>query len=206
MARTRQNALKNPAVDTRTQLLDVAEQLVQTRGYSGFSYRDLADEVGIRTATIHYYFPAKADLGAALAVRYVDGALERVARAGERTTDRRALLREFIAVFRETLERHRMCMCGMMAAEVEVIPEEMATQGRRFMQTSIEWLTKVLPSTGDDARDRRRAMHAVASLEGALLLARSLGDKSAFDAVATELIASHESDPARAPKPRAARR
>ena len=52
--------------DTRRELLDLAETLVRTRGYNGFSYRDLAEQIGIKTASIHYHFPTKGDLGEAL--------------------------------------------------------------------------------------------------------------------------------------------
>ena len=53
----------NKTINMATHILDVAQQLIQTRGYNAFSYADIASQVGIRTATIHYYFPTKADLG-----------------------------------------------------------------------------------------------------------------------------------------------
>jgi TetR/AcrR family transcriptional repressor of nem operon len=43
--------------------LDIAEQLVQTRGFNGFSYADIAAEIGISKASLHYHFPTKAMLG-----------------------------------------------------------------------------------------------------------------------------------------------
>ena len=57
-------------MNTRTSLLDSAEQAVRQRGYNGFSYADLAREIGIRKASIHHHFPTKADLGLALIERY----------------------------------------------------------------------------------------------------------------------------------------
>ena len=60
------------ATDTATKLLDAAQHFVQTRGFNAFSYKDLAAAVGIRTASIHYHFPTKGDLGAALMQRYTD--------------------------------------------------------------------------------------------------------------------------------------
>jgi len=58
--------------DTRTQILDIAEQLARQRGFSGFSYRDISQPLGIRNAAVHYHFPTKADLGIALLERYGD--------------------------------------------------------------------------------------------------------------------------------------
>jgi TetR/AcrR family transcriptional regulator, transcriptional repressor for nem operon len=51
-------------------ILDVAERLVQTRGFNSFSYADIATELRITTASLHYHFPSKAELGSALITRY----------------------------------------------------------------------------------------------------------------------------------------
>lgn len=50
-------------MDMREQILTSAQRLVQQRGFNGFSYADIADEVGIRKASLHHYFPTKTDLG-----------------------------------------------------------------------------------------------------------------------------------------------
>ena len=57
---------------TATRILDVAEGLAQTRGFNGFSYADIAAEIGITKASLHYHFPSKADLGRALVRRYTE--------------------------------------------------------------------------------------------------------------------------------------
>ena len=57
---------------TATRILDVAERLAQVRGFNGFSYADIAAEVGITKAALHYHFASKADLGEALISRYGD--------------------------------------------------------------------------------------------------------------------------------------
>ena len=56
--------------DTATRILDSAESLVQVRGFNGFSYADVAAELGVTKASLHYHFPGKAELGRALIVRY----------------------------------------------------------------------------------------------------------------------------------------
>ena len=48
---------------TASRILDVAERLAQTQGYNGFSYADIAAELGITKASLHYHFASKADLG-----------------------------------------------------------------------------------------------------------------------------------------------
>ena len=49
--------------DTATQILDVAERLVQVRGFNGFSYADVATELTINKAALHYHFPVKQNWG-----------------------------------------------------------------------------------------------------------------------------------------------
>ncbi len=69
--------------DTRTLILDVAQELVQSRGYNGFSYRDIALRLGVRNAAIHYHFPSKGDLGRELLVRYRERLRASLARIDE---------------------------------------------------------------------------------------------------------------------------
>ena len=57
---------------TASRILDVAERLVQVRGFNGFSYADIAAELQITKAALHYHFASKADLGEALIARYAD--------------------------------------------------------------------------------------------------------------------------------------
>src|ERR1039458_1202955 len=103
--------------NTADRMLDVAERLVQVRGFNGFSYADIARELGITKASLHYHFPGKAELGEALIHRYA-------ARFGEALTeiDRdiagpRAKLDAYVAIYSNVLSEGRMCLCGILAAE-----------------------------------------------------------------------------------------
>src|SRR3954454_23736387 len=60
--------------DTRERILDTAERLLQARGFNGFSYGDVAGELGITRAALHYHHPGKAELGEALIARYTERA------------------------------------------------------------------------------------------------------------------------------------
>jgi TetR/AcrR family transcriptional repressor of nem operon len=57
-------------MDTREQIMALGRSTVQAHGYGGLSFRELAKAIGIKSASIHYHFPAKADLGAALVQAY----------------------------------------------------------------------------------------------------------------------------------------
>ena len=110
---------------TKTLLLDAASLLVQTRGYNGFSFHDLGAAVGITTASIHYHFPTKANLGQQLVKRYT---AEFIAALGDpqASSPSQGLL-HYVGLFRAALSDGRMCLCGMM------VPRLMACQPR-FLQ------------------------------------------------------------------------
>ena len=181
-----------PRTDTAERLLDVAELLVQRRGYDAFSYRDLADAVGVKTASIHYHYPAKADLARALLARYLerlDGALADID-ASARSA--RARLKQFVGLYRETAAPgDRICLCGSMAADVATLPDDVRAQIERYLDRSAQWVAGVV-------RDGRRhgefvpaapgkhiATTLVSGLQGALLHARASGTTAPIDAVET---------------------
>ena len=91
--------------DTRRELLDLAETLVRTRGYNGFSYRDLAEQIGIKTASIHYHFPTKGDLGEALIENEREVFARNLAQLDAEEKDPRRRLERFIQLFQATHDR-----------------------------------------------------------------------------------------------------
>jgi TetR/AcrR family transcriptional repressor of nem operon len=181
--------------DTRDRVLDAAERLAQTVGFNGFSYADVAKEVGITTASLHYHFPGKAELGRALIERY-----DRVFRAAlegiegrERTA--RGRLAAYAGLYAAVLARERMCLCGMLAAEISTLPAGMQRGIRAFFEANEGWLARILDA-GRAARElafagtpRDAARHGVSTLEGAMLLARSHRDPARFATAARRLLA-----------------
>jgi AcrR family transcriptional regulator len=105
------------AADTAQRVLDVAERLVQTRGFNGFSYADIAAALGITKASLHYHFPTKADLGRRLIERYEHRFLEAVAAIDRSGADAREKLRRYAAIYVDVLRANRMCLCGMLASD-----------------------------------------------------------------------------------------
>lgn len=181
--------------NVKERLVDTAEALIQRRGYNGFSYRDIAAEVGIRAASIHYHFPTKADLGAQVAARYTDRFMNRLAAAEAKTDDASRLLAIYVAMFKATLEDdRRMCLCGILAAEIAALPEAVATAARLFFEANLNWLTLHMPRRSEGGtphtKSARRilAAHFLASLEGAMIVAKGLDDPKLFDQIAAEAL------------------
>src|SRR3954469_4691076 len=111
--------------DTRTMVLDAAQELLQTRGFNAFSIKDLAERVKIRTSSIHYHFPTKADLCRALITRHRERVAGVLAEIDSRVSDSRKKLDRFAAVFQSTIEAgNRMCPFGMLAADSVTLEPE----------------------------------------------------------------------------------
>ena len=171
------------AEDTRSALLDTAQELVQTGGFNWFSYRDLAERVGIRTASIHYHFPTKTDLGVALMQRYHERFLARLAAIEQERKSARGRLEAFAGLFLETLQSgERLCLCGMLATEYATLPQELQREVARFFERAEAWLAGILAegqSTGESAFEgspTEVARTIFSALEGAMIAARTFGD------------------------------
>src|SRR5580700_3487489 len=131
-------------VETATQILDVAERLVQVRGFNGFSYADVAAELKITKAALHYHFAGKAELGEALVARYAARFAEALTGVEARTAEASARLDAYADLYLDVLRERRMCLCGMMAAEYETLPPPMQDAVVRFFDENERWLARVL--------------------------------------------------------------
>lgn len=175
-------------MDTRTHLLDCAEAAARQRGYDAFSYADLAREVGIRKASIHYHFPLKADLALALIERYAErffAALDDIAHRQVSPADQ---LRAYHAIYRSALANGtQLCLCVAMSSGRSSLPDPVLDRLNHFHADSVTWLAAIfgtglrdgsLPSGIDPDRE---AMAALALMEGAQLIARAAEDLTLFD-------------------------
>jgi TetR/AcrR family transcriptional repressor of nem operon len=171
--------------DTKEKLMEVARRMVQDRGYTSLSFRDLAEAVGVKSASVHYYFPTKGNLGAALARRYTeDGALYLEGILKE-SKDEKARFKKYTDIFRAALvNENRMCLCGIMAAEYSDLPDEVKREVDGFTELNVVWLASLLAlrNTGASKIElRHQALAIFAAIEGAQLIARSRRDIAVFD-------------------------
>jgi TetR/AcrR family transcriptional regulator, transcriptional repressor for nem operon len=181
---------------TAAKVLDVAERLLQTRGYNGFSYADVAADLKITKASLHYHFAGKAELGHALIERYAMRFLEALAAINLQPVDALAKLDAYAKLYADVLRGKRMCLCGMLAAEYQTLPKPMRDAVIGFFDENEIWLEKVLvQGRGEGTLEftgspREAARLIVSGLEGAMLIARSYGDPARFEAAADRLLAS----------------
>ncbi|HEX7906639.1 MAG TPA: TetR/AcrR family transcriptional regulator [Paraburkholderia sp.] len=171
--------------DTKQRILASARRMVQARGYNALSFREIAKEVGIKSAGVHHHFPTKGDLGAALARQYTEEAVALLDDLLETFENEQQTLERYTSVFRSALvQDNRMCLCGIMAAEHHDLPDEVRVEVDRFTEVNVDWLCKILSfrDDGSDAQSiKRQALAIFASIEGAQLVARGRDDVSVFD-------------------------
>ena len=171
---------------SREAILAAARRAAQAHGYGGLNFRDLADEVGIKAASIYHHFPSKADLGAAVARRYWEDTAAHLESMLAETPDPVRCLHRYPDVFRKALERdNRMCLCSFMAAEYDDLPNAVKEEVQTFADVNVAWLAKVLSAAAVVAagESEQRARAIFAAIAGAQLMARSRSDISLYDSL-----------------------
>ena len=191
---TRKSDGRDPG--TAQRILDVAERLVQRRGFNAFSYADVAGELGVTKPSVHYHYPGKGELGEALIKRYAGRFGEALASIDATTNDVHAKLAAYAELYAGVLRDERMCLCGMLAADYATLPPAMRDEVVRFFDLNEAWLGRVLEEGREqaavqfDGSARTEARLIIGALEGAMLVARPYGDPERFQAAAKRLLAS----------------
>lgn len=172
--------------NSRDRILAAATSIAQAHGYGGLNLRTLAQEVGIKAASLYHHFPSKADLATAVAKRYWEDAAAGLEAISSKTPDPADRLRKFPGTFRKALENdNRMCLCSFMTAEYDDLPEVVKKEVQAFAEVNIAWLGETLVAAGmtgsKDAKKRAQAIFAAVS--GAQLMARGRSDLRLFDSL-----------------------
>jgi len=164
-------------------ILDVALDYIMGRGYKAFSYKDISKEIGIKTSSIHYYFPTKGDLGKTLAQRFFKHTKAALELIDKITDDPKVKIKKFVRIFHQNLKSgNRACPVAMLSADYDNLPEEVKREVLNLIQFQETWLTEVLKSgikkkafkfTGKP-EDKAKAIFS--AIEGATIAARAFSD------------------------------
>ena len=181
---------------TADEILTHAERLIIAGGYNGFSYADIANEIGIRKPSIHHHFPTKADLVRTLVSRYRQEALAGIAEIERHVGDPIGVLRSYVDYWRACIAdaSHPFCVCALLAGELPSLPEQVADEVTAHFRTLSAWLTSVLERGAEQRLIRIETSPGVdaevfmATVHGAMLSARAYGDAATFATVVTPLV------------------
>jgi TetR/AcrR family transcriptional repressor of nem operon len=163
-----------------------ATATVRRGGSAALNFRDLGHSVGVKSSTVHYYFPTKSDLLKTIAGEYttmfLDALEDGVRRSASFRQDMLVLVDLFVGAQGEKLS----CLCGMLATEADLLDPAVKTAVNQFFAALQEWVVQ---------RARLRAVAAparlapatfarlfVSLLEGALLLSRLHAHKASLAA------------------------
>lgn len=178
--------------DTREHLLDLGETAVRSRGYAGFSYADLARDAGIKKASIHHHFPAKADLALALIKRYAERLSAALAGFLDTAPSAGSALTEAIRLYRDALgEGDIMCLCAALSTDTALLDERTVAALEETNLATANWFESVFERAAKDgsiaiydtgkATTAGEAKAVLALLQGAQLLAKSGRSIDLFD-------------------------
>ncbi|OKH18012.1 TetR/AcrR family transcriptional regulator [[Limnothrix rosea] IAM M-220] len=180
---------------TATKILDVAQDIVRNRGYSAFSYADIAEEVGIRKASIHYHFASKDNLVRSLVKRYRKNMGRDCAWIAASSTRFDVQLMQFTGLYRHGLDKNQICLCAMLSADFAVLPEATQAEIQLFFQEAEAWLVELLQKGCNaglwecSSSVQVEAKGLIALLQGAQLIARSSNNPfETFDQIIEPLL------------------
>ncbi|MBX5143937.1 TetR/AcrR family transcriptional regulator [Rhizobium lentis] len=182
---------------TSDKILNIAQSLIVAGGYNGFSYADISAAIGIRKASIHHHFPTKAELVTVLVDRYRKQAEAGLQSVREQAANPADQLQFYVNYWHTCIRdaSQPFCVCAMLASEMQMLPEEVVSRVRAHFQSLAAWLSSVLQAGVEqgvfrlDKRPEEQAQMLMASVHGAMLSARALGDPELFIAVVAPEVA-----------------
>jgi len=171
---------RNAAV-TEEKILDLAEKMIRDNGYNGFSFREIASGIGVKSSSVHYHFPAKSDLGVKVANRYSGRFMEALGDPANAPGSALDVLNMVHGLFVAALQKDgQMCLCGVLAAEMPGLPADVAKEARSFFDRVTDWLVASLSRTEwaknrPKGHIRAQALSTLALLEGGMMVSRVQG-------------------------------
>jgi len=177
------------SMDTRQRILDSAQRLTQTRSFHGFSFQDIADEVGVRKASLYHHFESKDDVAVAMLKRAADWVRAELKKTEGLEPKER--LEAYFDIFHQIYGKgERMCPGGSFAAVFDAVSSPVQTAVHRFAKMHVDWLEDVVRDgveqgqfTIGDQRPRDVAAQIAAAVQGALLVGRLSSDRHVLDVV-----------------------
>jgi TetR/AcrR family transcriptional repressor of nem operon len=172
------------SANAREDILAAAKLVAQAHGYAGLNFRDLAEQVGIKAASIYYHFPSKADLATAVAKRYWEDSAAYLESLLQNSSSPLEALHRYPETFRWALENdNRICLCSFMSAQFDDLPDEVKTEVQAFTDVNVAWLKRILiaakVANPKEAEKRARAIYS--GIVGAQLMARSRSNIALYD-------------------------
>jgi len=129
-------------VSTKEKILQITDELVRDKGFNAFSFYDISKAIGIKTASIHYHFPNKSDLGIALIHQHIDRLKALQEKVAEKSVEKK--LDAFLSIYSNINKEKKVCIVGSLATDLHSIDESVGNELRILTQEILDWVTKIL--------------------------------------------------------------
>lgn len=181
---------------TRQKILALGEELIRTRGYHAFSYKDIGQRLDIKNAAIHYHFPSKEDLGVAIIQDSID--LFESKTAEWQRLSSKDQLKDFISIYQKSNDKKWSCLMGALSSSTLSLPDRMQTKMSEMAEYILDRLTDTLKEGLQNGQfhfteaPRAKAHLLISSLLSSLLLDRVMKE-DIFNSIVQSIIQSVES-------------
>ena len=171
---------------TREIIIDTADQFIRGNGYNAFSFKDISNKIGIKTASIHYHFPTKSDLGVATIKEHI----ARFERFKAELSDKSPLvkLNRFLSIYSQIKSENKVCLVGSLATDLNTVDDAVKNELKDFADRVLNWVTEVL-ADGKEQKvfefqvpPRTKALMMITNILAIVQLSRLTNDED-FDIV-----------------------
>ncbi|NIP38179.1 MAG: TetR/AcrR family transcriptional regulator [Candidatus Dadabacteria bacterium] len=174
--------------DISKKIVDLSTSLFRQAGYKAFSYRDLAKAIGIKTSSIHYYFPTKDDLALVIVKQHRNETAGNREAINSRSQDPKARLEMYLDSYIDTFKKDdNIGFCTMLASDSDNLPQIVNEEVKKLFLDDINWITGVIEA-GDrknifqiDQNPKDVAEIIFSFLQGAAVNSNTLGDEKILD-------------------------
>lgn len=182
-------------MNTREQIIQLADSLIREKGYNAFSFYDISKSVGIKTASIHYHFPAKSDLGIAV----IEDHLHHLNLVMKKFESKAPIERldKFFSIYTSIKNENKVCLVGSLATDFNTLDKKIQARLKVFSDTMLAWVIRFLEEGREDnvfqfrGSSRTKAIMIIGNMLAIVQLSRLTFDKdfkAIKDTIKQELI------------------
>jgi len=172
----------------RDRILIEAEKRVRAVGFNAVSFRDLANDVGVKSSSVHYHFPQKEDLGEQLVIRYTTRFQDQLDQIDVVKVGPIKALETFVSLYADALVVGKsVCLCAILGSEANSLPTRVNEAVQAFFHMNIKWLADVLRKL-PPSKSMLSPLEIVSALEGAMIVSSTMKNRQAFEATTLRII------------------
>ncbi len=184
---------------TRSEIIQLADHLIREKGYNAFSFYDIAKSVGIKTASIHYHFPAKSDLGIAVIEQHIESLNAVIEKYKSKSPGEK--LDKFFSIYSQIKSENKVCLVGSLTTDLNTVDESIKTKLKIFSSVMLGWVSNFLEEGRKksvfqfEGLPRTKAIMLIGNMLAIVQLSRLTGDKdfkAVKDAIKQELLKKQE--------------